>query len=402
MNLRDVLDYSVKNLHHRTLRTWLTVLGVVVGVTTLLLLVGLGEGLRAEVKEQIEDFDPRAIVIYPADVSSMSMASPHFMPTAGKLLDRDFMKIKSLPGVEHAVRIILSRGPFKYRDQEITVSITGVEPSVYQDITTINIAEGRFLEDSDVRAVVLGWNIAHELFDEDIRVGSRVDISGKTYRVVGILEKTGNSFVQLDDIVIIPFDECRSMFSEYLLPNEVSAIRLMVGEGEDPAEVGDQIEEVLMNLHKVSEDEKDFSVITPDTLNQRVGSIIDTLTIFLGLVAGISLLVGTIGISNTMFMAVMERTKEVGVLKSLGARKMQILQLFLVESGLIGLLGGVLGIIIALLFALLLGVFGVRVVYDPMIIAGAFVFSFVVGMFAGLLPAKRASEVPPMEALRYE
>ncbi len=402
LEFQDVVDYTFKHLKHRSLRTWLTLLGIVAGVFTLVLLVGLSEGLREDVKKQIDAFDPRAIVIYPADVNSMSMASPQFMPTSGKLWDKDFRKIESLPGVKSAARIILGRGSFAYRDKEITVSITGVEPQAYSDVTTIHLEEGRFLTESDSRGVILGWNIAHDLFDEDIRVGSRVYISGKLYRVVGIIEKTGNSFVQFDDMVIIPFQEARDMFSSYILPNEVSAIRLQVAEGENLTEVADNIESVLMNLHKVNEDDKDFSLITPDTINDRVGSIISTLTIFLGAVAAISLLVGSIGISNTMFMAVAERTKEVGVLKSLGARNRDILTIFLVESAFIGLIGGLLGVVFAVLVKFLLGMVGFNVVLGWPLLLGAVGFSIVIGAIAGVFPAQKASKIPPMEALRYE
>ena len=402
LELHDVVDYSFKHLKHRSLRTWLTLLGIVAGVFTLLLLVGLSEGLKEDVKKQIEEFDPRAIVIYPADVNSVSMASPQFMPTSGKLWDRDFRKIENLPGVESATRILLGRGSFSYKDKEITVSITGVEPQAYSDVTTIHLEQGRFLSEGDSRTVILGWNIAHELFDEDISVGSKVYISGKLYRVIGIIEKTGNSFVQFDDMVIIPFKEARNMFSNYIQSNEVSAIRLRVAEGEDLSEVADNIESVLMNLHRVNEDDKDFSLITPDTINNRVGSIISTLTIFLGAVAAISLLVGSIGISNTMFMAVAERTKEVGVLKSLGAKSRDIMVVFLVESAFIGLIGGLLGVVLAFLVKLLLDLLGFNVVLGWPLVLGAVVFSVVVGAVAGVFPARKAAMIPPMEALRYE
>ncbi len=405
MKLLDIAGYSVNNLRYRKLRTWLTILGIVVGIATIIVLVSLADGLREDVNEQMSTFDPDSIFIYPANIEktgATGIAASQFMPTSGKLFEKDYLKIKALPGVENIAKIILGRASVKHKDQIITASITAVEPSIYEGISTINIEEGRFLYDSDAQTAVLGYSISRDAFDDEIKVGSIIEILGKRYRVVGIIEKTGNSFAQFDNMIFIKFDEGKKMFADSLLPNEVSAIRVNVAEGYDVKEVGEQIEYTLMNLHKVAEDEKDFTVITADTLNEQIGSIIETLTIFLGAVALISLAVGTIGISNTMFMAVMERTKEVGVLKSIGASKHQVLLIFLIEAGIIGMLGGLLGILIGASISLLLDVIGVQTKITVELVAGSSAFAFLVGMVAGVVPAKNASEIPAIEALRYE
>jgi putative ABC transport system permease protein len=179
-------------------------------------------------------------------------------------------------------------------------------------------------------------------------------------------------------------------------------MQIKVADGYDVVEVSDRIEEVLLRNHKVSEDEKDFSLLTAVSLNEQVNSIIEVVSVFLGAVAAISILVGMIGISNTMFMSVMERTKEVGVLKAIGASKKQIIYIFVIEAGILGLLGGIFGLFVALSFNFILGLFGITTAMGIELLLGSVVFAFIIGVIAGVVPAKNASQIPAIEALRYE
>ncbi|MGC9058119.1 MAG: ABC transporter permease [Candidatus Micrarchaeia archaeon] len=405
MKLTERFSYALKNLKHRPLRTWLTVLGVVVGIAAIIVLVGLAGGLRKDVDRQLSSFDPRVIIIFPINIEARGASlaiGTAFQATSGKLFERDYEKIKSIAGVEQVTKILYNFASVKHRNQILTATIYAVEPDNFMHVSTVKILEGRFIEPGERGTAVFGYSIAKDTFDEEVRLGSIVEISGKKYRVVGILEKTGNTYSQIDNVIFLSYDDGREMFKESLSPNEISAMRVLVSEGTDVNEVAERIEDVLMNLHKVKEDEKDFTVITQKVIIKQVDSVIGILTLFLGTVALIALLVGTIGISNTMFMAVMERTREVGILKSIGTTKKEIMYIFLIEAGIIGLLGGVLGILLGLEVSWMLTLFGVETYVSIEFVIGSALFGFLVGVVAGVIPAKNASEVPAIEALRYE
>ncbi len=403
MNLAERVQFAIRNLTYRQLRTWLTVLGIVVGIAAIIVLISLATGLKESVNQQLASFDPRMILILPINIEQAPLGAPSgLMATSGKLFEKDYMKVKAVAGVQNVAKLIGNRASVSYRDKLITATIYAVEPSAIQEISTINVAEGRFLDDGERATAVLGHSIAKDSFDEEVSVGSYIDIAGRRYRVLGILEKTGNSFANLDNVVYINFDEGKDIFRDFLLPNEISGLKVLVSEGYDVEEVGDGIEETLMNLHKVQEDEKDFSVITPKALGQQVNSIIGILTIFLGAVAAIAFAVGAIGISNTMFMAVMERTHEIGVMKAVGAKKSDILIAFLLEAGIIGLVGGIIGVIVGTGIAFAIALFGVTTKVTLELMLGAMIFAFTVGVLAGLIPARNGSEVSAVEALRYE
>ncbi len=405
MNLKERFDYSLHNLKYRQLRTWLTVLGIVVGIASIIILVSLADGLKANVEGQLSSFDPSTIMIIPVNIqtggSSLAM-SGSMAPTSGKLYERDYQKIRGVDGVKLVSKVISNRAPLKYKTEVVSASIYAVEPNVFRDTSSFTVNEGRFLSDSDRGVAVLGSTIANDNFKTKINVGDEVEIAGRKYHIVGILDKTGGSFAQFDSVVFITFDEGRDMFSDQLVPNEITVIRAQVAPGYNVEDVRAEIESTLMNLHKVTEEDKDFSVIDAKVIGEQINSVIGILTIFLGAVAAIALLVGTIGVSNTMFMAVMERTHEIGVLKAIGATNRDILLTFTIEAGLIGLVGGLVGVAIGTGFSLLLILIGVQTKVTLELVIGSAIFAFIVGIAAGILPAKNASEVPAIEALRYE
>jgi putative ABC transport system permease protein len=398
MKMHERFLYSVRNLTHRKLRTALTILGIIVGITSIIILISLAGGLKEDVVSRLANFDPDLILILPTQISPGDFSS---VVRQGKLYEKDYNSIRQIPGVDIMSKTISKRVALEFKDELVSATVYAIEPTIYRETTTLIIQNGRFLQDGDRDVVVFGGGIA-ELFDEDVQVNSIVELDNRKYRVVGILEKTGNTFSNLDNIVYLDYNEGKRIFSDFILPNEISAIQVKVAEGYDVVEVSDRIEEVLMRNHKVSEDEKDFGILTAVSLNEQINSIIEIISIFLSAVATISIIVGMIGISNTMFMSVMERTKEVGVLKAIGSSSKEIIYIFTIEAGILGLLGGILGLLFALIFNFTLGLFGVTTAMSIELLLGSVVFAFGIGVLAGVLPAKRASEIPAIEALRYE
>jgi putative ABC transport system permease protein len=402
MNFLDLFHYSFIHLKHRGLRTWLTLLGIVVGISAVVVLVGIADGLKHSVSEELEMFGPDLLVITSMSTSAELVPS-QFRSTVGKLFDKDAQVVGRVDGVETVSSSIMTSAVMKFKNEEVGGSLYGVELDNYLDaMVSMEIEEGRFPESGDRKVVLLGSKAATDTFDEELEVNSVFEISGEKFRVVGILKETGSSYSNMDSLMIVPMEDARRIAGNTIANREVSAIRVKVAEGYDPVEVEDNIEWVLMQHRKVTEDDKDFGIVSARFIQEQVDSILGALTLFLSLVSGISLVVGAIGISNTMFMSVLERTREIGVLKSLGATSNQIQSLFLMESAMIGLAGGIGGVAIGFALLQLVSLLGFEAVLSVEVTIFAFLFSVAIGVFAGSFPAKEASMKPAIEALRYE
>jgi len=394
--------YSLNALRQRSIRSWLTVLGIVIGITSIVILIGLVQGLRDYFTQQLSTFGARTIVVLPVNIGGGSNPSASsFLPSNGKLFMKDYDRLKRIPGIEDITAVITGRATIGYKDKLITSSVLGVDAGTYSQTSgTITISKGRFLEPADKRSVVIGSSVGNDSFKEEIRLSSLLNISGEQFRVVGILNKTGSSFSNLDTAIFIPLDEARQMFADVLADKEVSTIRISVREDADINDVASRIEDEMLAAHRVSEDNKDFGVVTADFINKQLDTVTGMLGLFLGGVASISLLVGGVGIANTMYMSVAERRREIGILKSLGAREREIEKLFLVESSMIGISGGIIGLAIAYTLGFLITlVSGIMVSISPLVVSGAIVFSAGVGIVSGFFPARDAARMDPVEAL---
>lgn len=401
----DLLSYSLSNIAHRQLRSYLTVLGIVIGIASIVALIAIAQGLTDSINDQLSQLGSRYVAIVPGDITKMATfsADPTRPPSTGKLFLNDQRRIERVPGVDLVSSVISARADAQFKGEAASLSLTGVEPELFGQTTLLEIGQGRFLSGTDKYAVVVGYGLANKaIFKNEISAGSviRLGAEGTPYRIVGVLKKGVNS--QADGAAYVPLDDARKLAGDTLADNEVTAIRLTVKEGFDYNDTVQQIDYELMSAHGVKEDEKDYSIVTSDFVVKQVGQITGLLTLFLGGIAGISLVVGGVGIANTMFMSVIERTKEIGTLKAVGASRRDILSLFLVESAIIGLVGGIVGTALGVVVALAVKEFGGPATVNWGLGVFAIVFSLVVGIVSGYVPARRGASFSPIDALREE
>lgn len=404
MNLGEMVFYSVDYLQHHKLRSFLTVLGIIVGISSIILLVGLVQGLKQDVLSELSKFGSRTLIIIPTNPQGAGAGPGEaaLLPSSGKLFDKDFERVKKMPEIDIITKVIIGSTTISYKDQQLNSQVYGVDPIAFTSTTELELSSGRFLSDNDHGAAVVGSKVA-ENFKQPPTANSQISIGGRPYRVVGVLKTTGASFSNIDGVVFIPFKEAQDIFNESLVPDEVSAIYMTLKDDTNVTAATDEVEHIMLASHRVTEDTKDFGVISPSFIDQQYTSVLDLLTTFLGAIASIALIVGGIGILNTMFMSVIERRREIGTMKAIGATGAQIRDLFLVESSLIGLTGGILGTLVSLLIGFaIIHLAHVTFVFDWPVIFGALSFSVILGIVSGTAPAMDAARVDPIVALRYE
>jgi len=406
VKLIDIVAYSLKSLSHRKMRAWLTVLGIVIGIAAVISLMTLGQSFSDQVDKQLSSLGSNTIFITPSSGSSGGLGGGGLAPSAGKLYDKDAERVKRVPEVSEVARLLSVRGTVGYKDKNLTASISGVEPGVFEKTTAIKMANGRFLQENDRGAVVIGDKVAYDTFGSrnTLAVNSVILIKGVKYKVIGIMEKSGGGFgfSNTDSGIYIPFSEAREMFKSTLAPNEVQAMVLSVREGSDMNEVVDKLKNELDASHKVKPENRDYSVVDPASIQKAVSSVLSMITVFLGAIAGISLLVGGLAIASSMFTSVIERTHEIGVLKAIGATRSDILRIFVIEAGAIGGIGGAFGVLIGMGVAYGATAFGLpSVVGVPLILFGVG-FAVVIGLASGFVPARNAAKMTPVDALRYD
>jgi putative ABC transport system permease protein len=405
MDLKDTFAYSLKSLGLRSLRSWLTITGVVIGVIALVVILAVSEGFDRSINEQLSAFGPNQIVIFPASSAQHSFSLGYSRPpTSGKLFDNDVDSIDAIAGVKRVSRGVYGRTSLQFKDKNITATIYGVDREFFDIYESyIHISTGRIFETDERDVTIFGNDAASEMFGKDeVRVGSVVTIGKREFRVVGIQDKIGGAGGGAggdDNNIYVSFDEGRELFAGQLLPTEVGIIYVEAEEGFDINQIKDQIERKLASNHRVKLDEKDFSVITQAQILETVNNVLGLAQLVLGAVTLIASAVGAIGISNTMFMNMLERTKEIGVLKSLGATGRDIMLIFLIEAAIIGFAGGLIGLVIGAGALQLIAVFGVPVYLRLRIIAFVFLFSIGTGLVAGAIPAYRAARLDPVQAL---
>jgi len=405
MKFSEALNYSLKNISRRKLRSWLTIIGIIIGIITIVAIISISDGITDDIVSQLDAFGSNQMFIIPVNIDDASGFSSAGITTSGKLFERDADRVERIPGVISVTKINYGRASIEFKDKEIVTAVYGVEPEMFEQYAHyMKIEKGRIFKDNERRVVVLAADAATELFDKKkIDVGNYMYFDGEKYKVVGVLEKIGTSLSQTDDSAIyIPYEDGKNLFGNQLSKNEVSIIYVTIGEGENAEDIKYTIERAIAAYHKTTVDDKDFSVITVDFISEVVGGILGLLSTFLFIIAIIASVVGGIGISNTMFMSVAERTSEIGIMKSIGATGRDILQMFIIEAGIIGLIGGLIGLVLGVLVVEVIKGFGVPAIITPGLVVFAVLFSVGVGIVAGLIPAREAAKMDPIVALKKE
>jgi putative ABC transport system permease protein len=419
MKFIDTLRFSVSNLSQRGLRSWLTILGIVIGVAAVVSILSIGTGMQQTISAQLGGLGSDVGYIMPGfqratRAGQGMMITPRIGSVTITLTDKDLQVVRSTPGVKIINGVVAGRVNIQYYGENISVQAYGVDPIASQEISSVNVEYGRFLIPGDGNVVVVGYRVANEMFKKPITINSQINIEGKTFRVVGILEKFGGMVggIIYDNAVFMTTSAARTVLSN-IGSNEFSVIQFKVEDLQKLDDVTNEVERRLMLSRHVTEDTKDFTIITAKSMQETISNVMNTLNMFLGGIAAISLLVGAIGIANTMYMSVMERTRQIGTLKALGATNFEVMKMFLLESSLIGLIGGLIGVFLGFIASGLISELGIRIigtgirstsltVITPELVLFALAFSVLIGAVSGLLPARKAAQLEPVEALRYE
>ena len=404
--MKDHFFLAFNNLKRRKLRSWLTMIGIFIGIAAVVALISIGQGFQGAIEEQFENLGKDKIIIEPVGLGPPGSSSSDSLI----LKTRDLEFIEDLKGVDWAIGYLVKTTQVKFKDQsEVSFGI-GMHPEDLElntDLQGIEIIDGRSLKDGDKFKVVLGYNHGQEgkIWDREIRVGEKIEIEGQEFKVVGILGKIGNPFD--DASIYLPKDTWREILD---VDDEESQILVKVEEGENPLEVAEEIERKLRKFRGEKEGQETFHIHTSEQILKSFNNIFGIVQAVLVGIAGISLLVGGIGIMNTMYTSVIERTKEIGTMKAVGAKNSDVLMVFLFESGLLGLVGGAIGVLFGILMGegaeyigkVVIGTNLLQASFPWYLIVGSLVFSFLIGTLSGILPAYQASKLKPAQALRYE
>ena len=437
--LRDYMRLAMKSLGHRSLRSWLTVLGIVVGVAAVVALISVGEGMQRSVEQQFETIGYNTVIVFPAPEAAALAAAGAEGAAAGGFSGRPSGMMGGMMGMRggmgeasavdmsalEALPMVVAAGAQRTETAMVTslnmdgtgfLRLTGMTPSMPESFPGYFggyvIAEGRTFSDDDLHVVVLGSSVATDL---GVGVGDQIVVEDQPFDVIGILGQ--------------PDEEGRGGFT---IGNMRNSLFVPIAALEDVYEGAGTISQALVEVTDETDMEQATQMIraaftaagtpvrttTASELSAQIKSVLGSLNLTLSAIAGISLLVGSIGVMNTMYMSVLERTREIGIMKAIGAKDRHVLGLFLIESSVLGVIGGVLGILAGVGLSGLAGkLISGSITMGPMLtgsngalqpafswwlFVAAIGLSLVLGAMAGVLPARRGAKLPPVKALRYE
>jgi putative ABC transport system permease protein len=409
MNIGQALIEALESLSANKMRSGLTILGIVIGVAAVIAMLAVGQGAQTTITGSISGIGTNLLFVFRGN-QNVTIQNPKPLT----LSDVDALSDPfQAPSVAAVSAEISGNVDISYGGKQTSTSVEGITPN-YQTMRNYTVSEGSLITEDNLlghaSVAVIGSEVATKLFDRtDGIVGETIRISNQPFKVIGVLtQKGGGSFGSQDNILLVPFDTAQSRLLHRNNQEAVDTIFVQSTSADTVNQASDEISNILRSRHNTSLGQDDFTVFSQEDIVNTAKTITNVLTIFLGGIAGISLLVGGIGIMNIMLVSVTERTREIGLRKALGARRRDILIQFLTESALLSLLGGILGIGFGYLIAFVVGKVATMsgTPFTPVVgfnsILLATIFSTAVGLFFGLYPANRAAGLEPVEALRYE
>jgi len=427
MRLKRSFQLAINIFVHSKLRSWLTIIGIIVGIAAVVSIISMSLGAEQQLEERLGSLGADILTISPGMQRAFgggfgggpegpSGTSPSSTSTTKNLTAKDIIVLKSIPNVKYVMGQVSGTSDVSYSSKTAKkTTITGVDATVWKEVTTSTLSSGRYLTGGDMYSAVIGENIATSVFGKEVPLNSKIIIGGKSFNVVGILSE-GRS-------IYIPIEAARTVIED-VGTDEFNSISVKITDVSISNETVTKITKKLMLSRGIlQESKKDFTVTNPASMQQTMQETMGTMTLFLEAIAAISLFVGAIGIANTMFTSVLEKTRDIGIMKAIGTQNKDIMNMFLLNSGLIGLVGGIGGVILGTISSTaintlagvstsasnrgpggggLMGALGGSSVISIQLVLGAILFAVLIGMVAGAIPAYRASKLNPVDALRYE
>ena len=405
MLFRESFQMALTSLYANKMRSLLTMLGIIIGVGAVIALVSVGMGVRSNVTSSIASLGSNMLIVSPGSSNRGGTRGGAGSMQTLKYDDATAIKEK-IKNIDYVSPSVSSSYQVVYGNNNWKTSVQGVTPE-FMAIRSLSISNGSFISLNDMnkrsRVAVIGTTVAENLFDQENPVGKNIRINNQPYKVIGLLDSKGQSSMgqDQDDMIYVPITTAQERM---LGITYVQSINIQVSDQKYMDQVQAEVETLLRTRHHlVGDKENDFNVRNLTSLMETVSQSTAMLTMLLGAIAGISLLVGGIGIMNIMRVSVTERTREIGIRKALGATFMNIMTQFLIESMVIGVIGGIIGIVFGCAASQIIatvGNFKTVITVTPIVIS--FVFAVGTGLFFGIYPARKAAKLDPIEALRYE
>ena len=404
--LKDYFSLAVTGMAKRKLRSWLTMLGIFVGIAAVVGLVSISQGLRGAIADEFSTVGSDRVILQPG---SAFFGPPGSSSGLSKVTQQDIDLVKKIRGVNEVAGFVFKTTRFEFNDKTKFVLGIGIpaDDSINVFGSRFEVSEGRQFRSGEKSVAIVGnsYSTDETILGKPVKIGDKVLVEGEEFKVVGIRRKLGDP--TNDVSVVVPIEAAWDLYGN---KDEYSMVTAAVETGFSPSEVAARVKEDIRKDRNQEEGNEDFQVQTSEELFSSVSSVLDIVQVVIIGIAAISLVVGSIGVMNTMYTAVLERTKEIGILKAIGAKNTDVMLLFLIESGLYGFIGGFIGIIFGLgmgktvefAASRFLGSELLRASTSPYLIFGALAFSFVLGCMSGVAPARQAARLSPVKALRYE
>ncbi len=393
--IKDFISISLQSARNRGMRSWLTIIGIVIGVSAIIGLITVSSGLENAITDQFDKIGTNRLFIMPKQGNLLSLGQD--------LTTDDVRTVEKMSEFKWVTPYLIENANIEFQKEthyrQITANPIERIGERWKDID-FNVQEGRLWFPEDKFAVVIGVKFAKDMFDKKVGVNDHILINGQKFKVIGIFNEFGDP--ESDNMIHMPLDTARELFNK---EKEVSLIELVAKDGVDLEKTAIKVSRNL----KSARGNENFEVKTPQQLLEQLGVLLSIVQIIFISIAAISLVVGGIGIMNSMFTSVLERRREIGIMKAIGATKKQIMTIFLVESALFGLIGGIIGVSLgslgAFLVKLVASIVGfelIKISLNPGLILFSLGFAVGIGILSGFIPAYQAAKLKPVEALRYE